>query len=353
MMSLTRLSVLAFASVALLPAVVRAQAPPATQPPIVIQQAPPQGGGIQPGFGYPAYYGRYGGALMGASQVMQAANQGTLTNEQARSDRQKYYQEKLKTKRMTFDEMQYEKANTPSYTEEQEKLNSKKLRRMMGQPNPYELTRGDTLNAMLDPLRTLSAAGGQGPPQPLNPTILRQINVTPVSGAGVGVLRNGGKLYWPLACRGTTQKKLDTLIPAAVSATANNALQPEQYTAITSGISTLREELRKKFQTDVIDSPSYLAGKHYLEDLERSVRTLQRPDAAKFFDGTYAAKGQNVPELVAYMTEQGLKFAPASPGGEAAYRSLHSSFTGYVRTTQAATGFIAHNVLPNSGKGPR
>lgn len=353
MMTPTRLLASTLAALGLFSVAAHAQTgPPPVAPPAPQVIVAPGGSPVNNNM-FPAYYGRYGGALMGASQVMQAANQGTLTNEQARIERQKYYQEKIHTKKMAFDQMQYEKANTPSYTEDQEVLNSKKLRRLMGQPNPYELARGDTLNAMLNPLRSLSAAGGQGPPQPLNPAILRQINVAPTDGSGVGVLRNGGKISWPLACRGETQKKLDRLIPAAISATVNGSLQPEQYSAITSGIITLREEMRKKFQTDVIDSPSYIAGKRFVEDLERSVRSLQRPDAAKFFDGTYAAHGRNVPELVAYMTDQGLQFSPASPGGEAAYRSLHSSFVGYVRSTQAATGFIARNVLPNSGKGPR
>src|SRR6476659_8432527 len=68
---------------------------------------------------YPYGYnpGRAGGYLYGSASVINA--QGNYTNqmEQARILREQANQAKLDTKRKTFDEMQYEKSNTPTQLE--------------------------------------------------------------------------------------------------------------------------------------------------------------------------------------------------------------------------------------------
>jgi hypothetical protein len=295
---------------------------------------------------YPLYPGSGfgpGATLAGGAQVIQASGQLGIQQEQARQQRQQYYQEKIKTKKMAFDEAAYEKANTPSWTEEQEKVLSMRIRRIMNQPAPAEITRGETLNTLMPFVKSLGDMGTPGPPLTLNPNTLKSINVAVgTSGGGstgAGVLKNGGRLSWPLQLRGPAQKKIDALLPKAVEQGAAGTLEQKTYLQLQSMVSAMQEDVRKRYHKEEIDGGSYLKGKHFLDDLQSSLKVLQEPEATKFLDGSYAARGANVQELVDNMSAQGLKFAPATPGSEAAYFSLHDSFVSYARAAQSGAGF--------------
>jgi hypothetical protein len=54
---------------------------------------------------------------------------------------------------------------------------------------------------------------------------------------------------------------------------------------------------------------AYLVDKSFLDGVESSLTVLERPDAAQLLDGSHAARGNNVQELVESMTGQGLQFA--------------------------------------------
>jgi hypothetical protein len=55
---------------------------------------------------------------------------------------------------------------------------------------------------------------------------------------------------------------------------------------------------------------------------------LQDPNVANYF-GKWAPSGRTVAELVQHLSKNGLEFAPASPGDEAAYQALYQSFLAY------------------------
>ena len=77
------------------------------------------------------------------------------------------------------------------------------------------------------------------------------------------------------------------------------------------------------------------------------VQALGRPDVNRLLDGSMAPQGSNVPELCSNMTFNGLNFAPGNPGSDAAYRALHDSFVGYIRTAQASNGIQPQMRPPN------
>jgi hypothetical protein len=307
------------------------------------------GGGYYPGFG-----GYRGNQLTGAANVINAT--GTLYNqqEQARVERQKADQAKIQTKRMAFDEMNYEKANTPSYAEEKEKTQALIVRRLMNSPLPPEIARGDTLNAMLPYIQSLEDSGVPGPPIKLNPLTLRNINVTTgmATGPSLGMLKDGGKVRWPPATRGPTQKKLDEKLPLAMSQAARGELDEALYGEVLGGVRKIQDEVKQKLRKEQIDSASYLVATDFLGSLENSVKSLQSPNVDKYLDGTYSARGGNVQELVDNMSALGLKFAPAAPGQEGAYQSLHSSFVSYARGAESmiASQQKLSYPLPKAGK---
>jgi hypothetical protein len=179
-----------------------------------------------------------------------------------------------------------------------------------------------------------------GPPVPLDPMQMSQINVTNPAGSGnIGPLRNGGKVSWPTATRGPIQQNLDVLLPQAVAGASKGDLDPDVYSQVRRDINQLQKEIKANFYADKIDGASWINGKRFLESLNQAAIALQNPDAAKQLNGTFAAVGRNVPELVQNMTRAGLQFAAASPGGEPAYYALHSAMVAYAAGAQNGSGF--------------
>jgi hypothetical protein len=246
----------------------------------------------QYGYGYGAggIYGRQGGALYGSSQ--EVANQA-----------------KIDTKRKAFDEANYEKANTPAWVEEQEKVRGLTVRRIMDQPSGVEVITGKAQNTLLPYVQTLTTTGIQGPPILLDPALLAKINVmVPGQGGGIGLLRNGGRLRWPPLLRGVLQAKIDKMLPTAIAQTAQGELDPKLYRELAKQVATLQEQWRKQLHKEEIDAATYIDGNHYLESLDSSVKMLLRPGTAELLAGGRAAQGRDVQELVNNMTSQGLQF---------------------------------------------
>jgi hypothetical protein len=293
------------------------------------------GGGFMPG----GIYGRQGGALYGASQVMNSYGNVVVQQEQARIQREVANQAKLDTKRKAFDEARYERDNTPAWTEEQEKMQAMIVRRIMNQPLPAEVTSGKAQNILLPYVNNLIGTGIQGSPVMIDPNMLAKINVTSPGKGNVGLLRDGGKLRWPPLLRSPEQKKIDALLPTAVSQTIRDELDPTIYTQLNKLVKQMQDDWRKKLHKEEIDGGTYVTGKRYLDDLEGSVAMLVQPGVGPLLSGSQGARGSTVQELVQNMTSQGLTFAPATPGNESAYYALQSALTSYARGAQTDMAF--------------
>src|SRR5436190_23204136 len=78
-----------------------------------------------------------------------------------------------------------------------------------------------------------------------------------------------------------------------------------------------------------------------MESLNGAMKTLGSTGAARLLNGTYAATGRTVPELVYNMISKGLKFAPATPGEEAPYYALQSALVSFAAGAESNNGFRA------------
>lgn len=276
-------------------------------------------------------YGFGPGAVMqGQADVMNAYGNYTIQVEQARQAREVAEQAKLDTKKKAIDTRLYEKALTPTYGETAARDQARFLKRIMTTPQEAEITGGTAQNTMLPFLNNLVQEGVSGPPAMLDPQMMKFINTSVGSGgANIGLFRDGGKLSWPLALRGPTQKKLADSIPKAVQAAADDTLDVALYNEVAKGVAKLSDELRTKFHQEQIDGGMYLESKRFMDSLDSAVKALRQPTASKMLAGSLGAQGRTVPELVQNMTRQGLKFAPASPGNEAPYFALYASMVSY------------------------
>ncbi len=301
------------------------------------------------GYGYGSVYpngpGYNAGAyLQGSASVMQASGEVMVQQEQARVTREQANQAKIDTKRKAFDEMLYEKANTPSYVEELTREQANILTRLMNFPVKSEITDGKTLNVMLPFVADLSSRGSMGPPVPISQSMVNQLNIASSGASSVGMLRDGGQVDWPLGLQGKNQKSLDKLLPQAYNAAASGKLTPKLMKEIRTEMKTMRETLRKQCQNDEIETSSYLQAVEYYNALELSINALERPDAKKQLAGAYSPRARNVQELVDFMSDNGLKFAPATPGSENAYQVTHDAFVRYARNAQSSAGFASLNM---------
>lgn len=304
---------------------------------------------------YNPYYRPYGGAgygygqaLQGAASVQQAYGQVIQDQEQARILREQANQAKLVTKKQAFDLMQYEKANTPSYTETLTKEKAQIIDRIMNFPLRGEIEQGKTLNILFPYIQTLSTYGTVGQPVAIPQSIINELNISSTGTSSVGMLRDGGHLDWPLAFRGEYQKKLDKLLPAAVDAVLAKSLEPKLMKQIRTEMTAMRQKLGDQLRADEVETSDYLQAIQFYNLLDDSVNALTRPDARKQLTGGTSPRARNVQELVDYMTDNGLKFAPASPGNENAYQVVHDAFVRYARTAQAGSGF--HSPVAGSGR---
>lgn len=322
-----------FSFVLTLTTLVSAQTNPYARP-----QVP--GAGFYPGYGG-FYPGPVGGAYYGQAALVSATGELMVQREQAYQEREKANQAKLETKKKSFEEMMYEKANTATLTENLQYESSLANQRLMASPVPAEITSGKTLNAMMPMIKQLAIKGTQGPPISLDQDKLKHINVTVgKDGVSLGMLSGGGNnLDWPLSLQGPRQKKIASEIPVAVSQARGGSLDAKLYREIKTELNSLNEDLRKKFHKEEIDGGEYLEGKRFLDPLTQSFDALRSPASQRVLDGSYTAKGRNVPELASYMTQNGLSFTACNPGDEAYYYALHDMFVAYTTSAQAAAGF--------------
>jgi hypothetical protein len=287
-------------------------------------------------FGASPFWGMWGGGVSGSGvSVIPVGGAGVTTTPAASPGDtadtaraalllEQAVAERLANRRRAFDELLYERDKTP--TPEQELLG-----RSRDNPPVSEVLSGKALNALLDDLRKLGAGGDSSKlPNallPLDENGLQHINVTRGAGS-VALLKHGGRLNWPDALTGAEfqqpRERLAALATEAVEQAARNGrVDPDTLRQTADEVDQLRTLLRRNIQG--VSLPSYIEARHFLQSFDDALVALQQSDVAGHFTGGYALKAQTVRELVKQMTDNGLRFAPATPGDEAAYKMLREA----------------------------
>jgi hypothetical protein len=319
------------------------------------------GSGGPGGYGYPGYGYGYGlsgpgtnpyyGYLAGAAEVTNANAQYQLTTQQARIVKEQSRQAQIETRRKTFDEMQYEQANTPTAEDLRDQERATNLRRSRNDPPSVEIWSGQVLNNLLaDIQKTQATQGVWGPAIPLDPDTLRKINVTTGTTRGeVAMLKGGGPLDWPLALKkdlfDKERQKIDQLVPQAVRSTASGAANDKALDELLEATKALKKRVGEAGKGE-LSCNDYVKAMRYTNQLYEAVRILPEQGAANYLNGQWQARGNTVGDLVNDMTRNGLKFAPATDGGENAYTSLYH----YILAYNSALGRMAPPVLSTSAQ---
>jgi hypothetical protein len=302
------------------------------------------GNGTNPYLSSYAYGGGYGAnpavgpgvTLMGTADVMRAYGTVITSQEQARMMREQYYQAKLETRKKKFDLDMYIKANTPTPTEEAARVAKQQLIRIQQSSNPAEIADGRALNFLLD---DIARHPGKTPVSeiPLDASSLQHLNIRTAGTAtySFGMLRDGGKLRWPIALieliTPETRKEMDARSQAlAQNAIAGKEPDPNAIRDLRAQVDRADEQLRKR--ANHFDTPDYTAATRFIEDLRASLRAISSRGASTQVQfQQLAQKGdiQNLSDLVRTMVARGWRFGPALPEDEATYRALYSGLVSY------------------------
>jgi hypothetical protein len=284
---------------------------------------------------YPGGYGYYespwGGFLRGAADLTRAYGTVITSQEQARIMREAAKQARLETEKKRFDLERYIKENTPSFTEEQAKVTKQILKKVQTTANPYEIWAGSSLNTLLDDLRKYPGKRASVEPINLPESVLRRLNVTKSFG-NLGLLREDGRFRWPLALQDLVpadkQKDIEIYAEALVNKARNGKVEANVLRDLNAELTKINESLFKR--VNEMPTPQYMEAKKFLRDFEDATRAIEKGDAAPYFEfQAFVSKGPTVQEIADYMIRNGLKFASATQGDEAAYQAMHSALAAY------------------------
>jgi hypothetical protein len=220
----------------------------------------------------------------------------------------------------------------------------------LSNPPINEITSGKALNAILADMQKAALERGELPTTALDmpADLLARINVTRSEGNNIGILKQWDRITWPTALSGPEfkdqRKQLDDLAQNAIAqAKTQSRVDPEIIRQLDDRATSLQQLLRDN--TVNLSFNAHVEAKTFLNNLQAGIAALQQPDVKFFINGEYRIKAQTVPELVKWMTVKGVKFAPAMPGDEAAYTTLHERLASYDRSLRGS----ANTNEPRSG----
>ncbi len=291
-----------------------------------------------PGYGYPGGGDPYSGYLTGSANTTGDTNYLVAT-QQANLLRQRVEQSKIQTRRRAFDEYLYERKNAPTWEDDRERLQELSWRRSLNDPPVTEIWSGQAMNTLLADLQKMRAKGeGNTTPVPIEEDAVKRINISAGKTPGnVGLLRNEGKLSWPLAFRSLKpaqradelRQQISALLPEVINQAVNGKVDAASLKELSRASDELQTLLGKNV-SGVAPGP-YMDAKRFLSNLDDGIKLLEQPDAGRYFTAKYTAQGKTAQQLVDYMTRTGLFFAPAVAGDEAAYVAVYSALAAYDR----------------------
>jgi len=279
-------------------------------------------------------YSGYGNTYWTGSGGLLAANgQMMVDQQQAFAMREQVRQARIDTRKRGFDEYLYERDARPTTEDDRERDRIENLRRSRNDPPVSEIWSGKALNDLLLPIQQNLAQGRPGPRVPLTQDVLSHINVAATAGRGsIGLLRDEGRLSWPQSLSGEeyadSRRALDQLASEAYKQAQDGRVSGRTIQEMNAALRKLQADL--KANVDYLSANDYIRAKRFVSDLEDTIGALQDPAVSNYVTGKWMPKGAAVEDLAKQMTAQGLKFAAAVPGDEAAYQALHSSLVAYL-----------------------
>ncbi len=339
------LAALLLSAALLAPAGARAQfrygASPGTGYDYAQTQAVANAAAPQSSFNYSPYAGYWpynvqtplNGFLTGSADVMNASGQYEIQHQQANMTREQVKSAHIDNRRKMFDELRYEKENTPTQYQRQLEDFQEQVNQARNNPPDTEIWSGGALNLLLQDIRNFETqAGLRGALIPLDPDTLKHISLGTGSATGSStMLANGGKLKWPPELDDPhfdqSRKAINDLFMQAVQQAGSEGVSGATVRELNKALDGLQDAIDAAIN-DMSPSDNIRA-KAFANEVTRSAKLLRDPNIAKTLNGDWAAKGNTVGELIENMNKTGQKFGPATPADRPYYNSLYMSLLAY------------------------
>jgi hypothetical protein len=297
--------------------------------------------GANTGTGYGGYYeSELGGYLRGAAEVLNSEGRLMVSVQQANLLKQSAYREKLDNHRRYVDEWKYWRDNLPTAEDDRQRALQLQVRRSANDPPVGEIYSGQALNTLLEDIQKKQAKESDlsaGPRIALDEDIVHHLNVTGQENKGnPGLLKNEGRLPWPVSLAGpqyqAEREALNGLTAAAYDQAVGGRVDAASLVKMTNVVRHLREQLNGNIRA--LTASEYAEARRFLGDFEEALALLRQPGAGAYL-GAKRPRAKNIAELVQDMVSKGLRFAPAIPGDEPAYRSVHQALVVYDRAANS------------------
>ena len=279
----------------------------------------------------PPYYGYrqdpMNGYLTGVASVTSATGQYWKDIQSARLTREEARRSSFETTRKQLELQRWYEVQKPKTQDLVDAAVRTELEGARRDAPMTDVVAGRSLNALLNNVRKLGRLS-RGPNIQLEEDTLKHINLTsPAVSGNVGMLKDGGKITWPLSLQEKpfedVRTRLARNIEQAVDAIKTNdgKVEPRLLRDIEADRKAL-DAMVKNSQDDMTIG-QYLEAQRFMGQLSAAVNSLKDPAIKKYFNNTWNAKGKNVAELMEHMKNEGLNFGPAGPGDESAYMALY------------------------------
>jgi hypothetical protein len=285
-------------------------------------------------YGYPTYLGPVGGALSGYADVINSAGNFYIQTQQSRLVQTQADTARLGLRTAQIQQQKWEQSLIPSTLEERQHLDWQKLQSARNNPPNPEIWSGEALNALFMALQGAERQGLRADPVLLDSATLQHINLTTgqnTTAQGAGMLKDLTNLNWPFALQDvpflSSASTINDLSQKAVGEIKNTGrVTAQTFKALDGTVAAMTDAVRNDNSLSPTD---YIESKGFLDDLRTSIQGLRDPKVAMYLNGTYAAKGPTVYDLVSQMTAQSLSFAPATQADQPAYSVLYQAMLTY------------------------
>jgi len=286
---------------------------------------------------YSSYYEtEIGGYLRGSADIISSQGKWFEDVQQALNMKEHYKQERIATERKRVDEYLYEREKLPTVEDDRQRALGQLISRSLNNPPVAEIWSGHALNYVLTDIRKSQPKTGSRQIVSLDEDVVKHINLTPGPG-NPGLLKNDGRLRWPLALLSDDYKPqrelLNSLAREAVRQAINGRVDPGLAKDLNEALAGIHDKLTASVRD--LAPNQYIEAGRFVGNFGEALKILVRPDAGDLFNQRFSVKGMNVADLIKYMTDKGLTFAPAVEGDESAYQALHRALVDYDLGTRA------------------
>ena len=312
-------------------------------------------GGFMPGMGP-------GGYMMGLASVTNANGQYQMQIQQARIEQQQAERERYKSRlawdQTRIDELKLRGEEATASRQYRETVRDQQRQETLNwsrdNPPTHYIMSGLALNTIMDEIRKIQLATNmRGPQVTVDQDVLDHLNVNnggTSGGGGFSLIKNDGKLNWPISLRTSEfnpiRQEVDQIMGQAVRMVKSDNLDGDTYNKLLAEL----EKLHKAIDAVVGDlrPGDYILANRFINSLDKEARVLSDPDAKKYFSGEFRAQGGTVGEVLENMFKGGLKFSEANDNDRTAYNSFYNSLMQYDTALLQAVGPLAGAAGPSA-----